>query len=333
MKIFLSSVGGIFLLVVAAVAVRFYAQRRVAERIAIHAPNGIATLEKIRLGGVEQWIKIRGSDKSKPVLLFLHGGPGFSAMPFAQVNAALADDFVVVEWDQRGAGKSWSPNIPSSSMTVEQIVADTQELVQLLRQRFGIAKIFLVAHSWGTIIGARTVAGAPELFSAYVAISRAANPKASERAMYRFAMDSAHAAGASKAETELREIGWPPYRKVRDYQTMNRWIHHFSDAEYREITRVRFVRLAFASPAYSWLDFVRLWRGFRFSFDHLWREAFATDFFAEVPRLDVPVSSFSVGMITLRRCRPNWQRVISKPLNAPQGKELVWFGTPDTGRT
>ncbi|MEY2493127.1 MAG: hypothetical protein QOH24_2078 [Verrucomicrobiota bacterium] len=132
-------------------------QRRVAKRIAINSLNGIASLEKVRLGGIDQWIQIRGDDRAKPILLFLHSGPGFPEMPFSHVNAALEKDFVVVQWDQRGAGKSYSSSTPENSMTIEQFVADTHELVVLLLERFARSKLILVAHSWGSI-GAATAA-------------------------------------------------------------------------------------------------------------------------------------------------------------------------------
>src|SRR5205807_10213735 len=138
------------LLVSALVALRAYEQSQVAKRIAIKSPDGIAFVEKVRLGGVDQWIQIRGHDRTKPVLLFLHSGPGFPEMPFSHVNSELENEFVVVHWDQRGAGKSYSSEIPESSMNVEQFISDTRELSELLIRQFGNARIFLIAHSWVT---------------------------------------------------------------------------------------------------------------------------------------------------------------------------------------
>lgn len=133
MKRFLNSAARVVLLplgvllIVAALAVvllRLYAQQRTAARIRIASPAGINSLEKVRLGGVDQWISLRGHDGVKPVLLFLHGGPGFPQMPFSHLNAELEREFVVVEWDQRGAGKSYSSALPGDSMRVERFVAD-----------------------------------------------------------------------------------------------------------------------------------------------------------------------------------------------------------------
>ena len=115
----------ITLLIAPAFAFRAYEQRQVAKRIEITSPNGIASLEKVRLGGVDQWILIRGRNRDNPVLLLMHGGPGFPCMPFAHVTSELEKRFVVVHWDQRGAGKSYSSSIPTSSMNMKQFVADT----------------------------------------------------------------------------------------------------------------------------------------------------------------------------------------------------------------
>src|SRR6202158_3247699 len=102
---------------------------------ATHRPKGIASLERIRIGGVDQYILIRGNDASLPVVLFLHGGPGMPAMYLAHAfQRELEKDFVVVQWDRRAAGKSYRADI-SSTLTTEQLVADTVELTNLLRGR------------------------------------------------------------------------------------------------------------------------------------------------------------------------------------------------------
>jgi len=315
--------GGLILL-------RLYAQNRTAARIRISSEGGIHRIEKIHLGGVEQWIQIRGDDRAKPILLFLHSGPGFPEMPFAHVNAALEKDFVVVQWDQRGAGKSYSMSIPENSMTIDQFVADTHELVVLLLQRFGQSKLILVAHSWGSIIGARIVAKYPELFSAYVGISQAANAPESERMMYRFALDTAAKQGNEKAVTELRQLGEPPYKSFSDYRTMKNWVHHFRDPGYSEISPWGFARRAFVSPAYSWADLCRLALGMRFSFSHLWQEAFyRIDLFKQVPRVDVPIYLF-LGRHdrTVTASAALAERYFAS-LDAPKGKHLIWFENSD----
>jgi pimeloyl-ACP methyl ester carboxylesterase len=136
-------------------------------------PDSIASLEQIQLGGVEQTILIRGHNTSNPVLLFLHGGPGMPAMYLSHAfQQPLEEYFVVVQWDQRGAGKSFRKDIPLENMNVEQFMSDTIELTQMLRKRFGQDKVYLVGHSWGSYLGILVVKQHPELYKAYVGMGQ-----------------------------------------------------------------------------------------------------------------------------------------------------------------
>lgn len=119
-------------------------------------PGSIAVIETVVLGDVEQTITIRGVDTTNPVLLFLHGGPGMPSSPWATWNgyhAGLEEHFVLVHWDQRGAGKSYSKDLTPEDMHLDDFVSDTLELTDILRQRFGQDKIFLWGHSWGSGLG------------------------------------------------------------------------------------------------------------------------------------------------------------------------------------
>ena len=108
-----------------AFAYRTYKQEAIRDDTKITEPTGIESLEKVTLGGVDQWILVRAEDQSKPVLLWLHGGPGSPTMALAsQHDMELVKHFVAVHWDQRGAGKSYSPKIPTSTMVVDQFVSD-----------------------------------------------------------------------------------------------------------------------------------------------------------------------------------------------------------------
>jgi pimeloyl-ACP methyl ester carboxylesterase len=135
--------------------------------------ESIAQLERLRLGNADQWVLTRGKRGDNPVLLFLHGGPGMPIMYLAHhFQRSLESDFTVVQWDRRGAGKSYDPNLPLESLSVSQLISDTHELTNLLRQRFEQDKIYLVGHSWGTYLGMWVIQHYPELFHAYIGIGQ-----------------------------------------------------------------------------------------------------------------------------------------------------------------
>ncbi len=255
--------------------------------------------------------------------MFLHGGPGFPQMPFAHQNAELEKDFVVVQWDERGAGKSYRPGLPENEMKLERFVADARELVEMLEQRFG-GKCFLVAHSWGTIMGAKLVARHPELFAAYIAIGQVALPLETQRVRYRFALDAAEKDGNAAALKELRAAGPPPYPSFDLADRLEHWVQHYVEREYTPPPPQKFVWLALHSPAYSWLDLARIPLGAKFSFASLWRESFyEVDLFQQVPRLEVPVFFFTGrhDMVVT----PEMIERYFNALEAPRGKQMIWF--------
>ena len=174
---------------------------------AIQSPHSIASLESVRIGGVEQCILIRGNDTSLPVLLFLHGGPGMPAMYLAHAfQRELEREFVVVQWDRRAAGKSYREDI-GSTLTTEQLVADTIELTNVLRARFHQDKIFLVGHSWGTYLGMLVIARDPELYHAYVGIGQLARLSPIAGIQDEYIIQSAIRGGDLDAIKELEEKG------------------------------------------------------------------------------------------------------------------------------
>jgi pimeloyl-ACP methyl ester carboxylesterase len=137
------------------------------------------------LGGQEQWILIRGMDIVKPIILFLHGGPGTANMSLLRkYTDELEQHFIVVTWDRRGGGKSYQAINPHSSMTIDRFVLDTGELTQLLCHRFNQNKIFLVGHSWGSLIGILSIQKYPDLYHAYIGIGQLANMQENEQISY-----------------------------------------------------------------------------------------------------------------------------------------------------
>lgn len=197
-------------------------------------PNGeviqgsIAEIAYFRLGGLDQWVMIRGVDFANPLLVVLHGGPGFSETPFLRhFNAPLENVFTVVYWDQSGTRKSFNPAIPRSSMTVEQFMADLDELVEAVCKRFGKNKVAIFGHSWGSALGVLYAARFPEKVAVYVGTGQIGDWAQGELASYAFALAEAQRLNNRKALKELRAIGPPPY-SVSALFTERTWLQRFA---------------------------------------------------------------------------------------------------------
>lgn len=133
--------------------------------------RSIASLEPVELGGARQWVLIRGEDRSKPILLFLHGGPGSPLMNLAHsFQRGLERDFVVVQWDRLGAGKSFTTDPAPAALSTTREMADAVELIRLLDRRFGQRRVIVVGHSYGAYLGAAVTQAHPELVRAFVAV-------------------------------------------------------------------------------------------------------------------------------------------------------------------
>ncbi|MBN2004755.1 MAG: alpha/beta hydrolase [Anaerolineae bacterium] len=260
-------------------------------------PGSIAALEKAKLGGVHQWLIIRGEDVHKPVLLFLSGGPGASeAGRVLRFNAELEKHFVVVIWEQRGCGKSYPSLNPKSALTVDQYVADLIELTNMLRARFDEEKIYLVGHSWGTIIGVRVAQARPDLFHAYVGTAQMVNVQETDQMIYDMVLDHSCKTGDTKFVQTLEKQGPPPYfgkNPIKPYATLfGREYQLFEapnikNAEYRRDGDA--IVLMLKQPEYGWLDRAYYLLGMMNTFNVVYPQLQEMDFRVDAARLDLPV--------------------------------------------
>ena len=284
-------------------------------------PNSVAEVKYLRLGGVDQWVMWRGENVDNPPLIVLHGGPGMSEMGFfRRFNAPLERHFTVVHWDQRGTGKSFDRNIPRSSMTLDRFVADLDELVEIVRQRFGQEKVVLLGHSWGSALGAVYAARFPEKVSVYVGAAQIGDSAVGESMSYSFGLTQAERRHDRKALRKLRAIGPPPYPASSVF--VERTAVNRLDGQMHLSVLWKVGRALFGGPESSIFDLPNLVRGFRFSMDALWAEASMLNLLKLVPALKMPV------VIFLGR-RDHWvppetSVAFFDALAAPS-KKLVWF--------
>lgn len=228
---------------------------RNAKQYAISSPKGIDEPGYITLGGIGQWVKIRGEDRDNPVLLFLHGGPGDVTNPWSFILFAHWEKhFTVVQWDERGAGRTLRKNGPgiAATITIDRMVQDGIELAEYLRKHLRKEKIILVGHSFGSILGVKMARAKPELFYAYVGTGQVSDsPVKNYTVTYEALLKKAKALGDARAIEELTRLGPPPYNSGDGYRVQWKWANAFEGAnEFIYST----LGLALVAPDYSVQD-------------------------------------------------------------------------------
>jgi pimeloyl-ACP methyl ester carboxylesterase len=253
----------------------------------------INELTKLTIGNCPQYVAMHGMDTTNPILLMLHGGPGMPQIGFIRhFTQALENEFVVVNWDQRGAGKSYNGNIDKNTMHINQFVDDTIELTNYLLKRFNKQKVYLVGHSWGTAIGLMTIKLQPQLFELYVGVSQIVNMQAGEKISYNYTLDSAHKANNNKALADLKRIGNPPYKTLADNLLQRKWLDTFNGSTYN-VKMNALMKPATSFKAYNLWDWAyRFRKGMYFSLECLLNDLLDVQLDKTVTEVNVPVYFF-----------------------------------------
>lgn len=286
-------------------------------------PHSIATMERIALGGLPQSIWFRGVSDSNPALILLHGGPGASEAPlFRHFNAALEQQYVVVYWEQRGAGRSFSSDIPQESMTVERFVRDLDELVDLVRKRFGHKKVVLLGHSWGTVLGTFYAARYPEKVALYVGVAQIANMPLGRRPAYDFTFSEALKRRNSEVRNALQQIGPPPYASVDELLAVEGWTQQFGGVNHAQLSTGTLIWAALTTDEANLIDLIKFGQGNRFSLTHLEPELSRLDLTERYRPFAVPIV-FLLGHYD-RHIPSELAEQYFNMIEAPC-KRLLWF--------
>lgn len=284
--------------------------------------KSINITEKIRLGGVMQWISIRGQDSSKPIMLFLHGGPGAIHRYY---NYELEKSFIVVNWDQRGAGNSFTDEVTKESMNVEQLLSDTIELVEYLKKKFNREKIYLAGHSWGSFLGINIVYQYPDNFYAYIGIGQVVNGRINEQISYNYTLDMARRHKNNQAINELTTIS-----KIQNglycngrigIHTERQWLYKFLRYKKKKLNFCRLFNSIISRKVFS-LDKAQYRKGLNFSAESLWGWMDNVDLINQIPQIKIPIF-FCTG----RYDYVSSYELVNKYFNQLKSplKELIWF--------
>lgn len=197
----------------------------------------------VRIGGIEQWITIKGASCSNPVILMVHGGPGNPNTVFDQLPyAAWEKDFTIVQWDQRGAGRTFTrnPKTVDTVLTLAGLANDGNEVASFVAGHLKVKKIILVGGSWGSALAVNMALARPQMYAAYLGTGQMVNGRENETASYAKMIDLARAAVDEKSIAALEAMGPPP------------WTNPRHPGAFRRISRVYEAKASTPAPKAWW---------------------------------------------------------------------------------
>jgi pimeloyl-ACP methyl ester carboxylesterase len=279
------------------------------------SPDSIASLEQITLGGSPQWVLIRGANRNNSLLLFLHGGPGMPTMYLAHdFQRELEQSFIVVQWDRRGAGKSYAAGLSGPEMTVSREIDDTLELIDHLRSRFHQKKLYLVGFSYGSYLGILVAQRAPEVLHAYVGIGQLACSNDENRTIQDlWIREQAARAPDNDALDELNG------RKPLDRE---KWLFKYGAEIHSSRNWWPLLWSGLRAPEYTFQDVANVKKGVDLTASKIRYDVINGSILENVPALQVPVYFFT-GRFDYTDPTPCTARLFDN-INAP-AKRIIWF--------
>ena len=277
----------------AAFMTRKRTQRRLTKVLKITTPNGIVEKGFVPIGGIEQWIMIRGEDRGNPVLLFVHGGPGSPYSIFTPMLRGWERYFTVVQWDERGAGKTFRKNGKAGrgALTIERLAQDGIELAEYLRGHLRQEQIVLVGSSVGSIIGTTMAKRRPDLFSAYVGTDQNTSAAGLART-YEITLEWLRSAGNRRGVQAVERLGSRLYQLgPKEWTEMNRWAIRANPSIPNMIDDIMLPAML-ASPDHTLRDLSDIFAGMIFSREQLLQEMLTFDLRRQGMRFEVPFFVF-----------------------------------------
>ncbi len=264
----------------------------------------------VSIGGIQQWIAIQGDD-TRPAVLYLHGGPGEAQSPFLNTFALWRREYTVINWDQRGAGKTFEKSGEGTpDVTLRRLTEDAVEVTRHALNRLGERKLILVGQSFGAVLGLLVVRRAPELYRAFVATGQFVNNALTTEYRERWARAQAtasHDVAGLKALDDVRSLSINDWRRVA---ASRKWMMSPSDLEYLEAQK------NFAGPPEHRRPEARAWiEGYGFEANKVGNESLAFDAMKDVPSIPVPyilIQGREDHVTPLEPARAYWEKVSSR---------------------
>jgi len=250
--------------------------------------NSIAQIEFIDIGGIPQWLLIRSHNIDNPPLLVVHGGPGSpEAELFRAFNSELEKHFTVVHWHQRGAGWTRTGNETVNDYKIDTHLEDVDEIVRHIYERFGEQKVFILGHSWGSVLGIRHIRNHPDLVAAYIGVGQVTDLTESEQRGCDYIQAQAESAGDAQVLAEVASFCHPPF--TPEYAMTQRPYLSRYKGDMQELTLPLLGWQMFSTEEATLMSVINLARGSIEGVENMWDELMAINFFEEPTTFDVPI--------------------------------------------
>ncbi|WP_310394225.1 alpha/beta hydrolase [Hymenobacter sp.] len=307
-----------------------YARARgiVADLEKIVAPDGVQETYETPIGGVKQWVFVRGQDRRNPIILFVHGGPASPMAPVAWMfQRPLEEYFTIVHYDQRAAGKTYAANDTTGlgrTLRIAQYVQDAIDLAEFIRKKYDQQKVILLGHSWGTVIGLQAALKRPDLFYAYVGLGQVISSQDNERLSFAYGLEQATAQKNEAAVRELRSIApYPGNRPLTRERIIiaRKWPQHYGGLAAYRSTFAYYFNAPRLSPAYTPAEAAAIDPGSLFTLGRILPEFLRVDF-KSVTSFPIPVFMLMGRHDYTTPSAPTaaWLQQLKAPL-----KKGVWF--------
>lgn len=270
-----------------------HAREVIADLDHITAASGVQESYKLKIGGIDQWLNVRGQDKANPIILFVHGGPASPLTPTIwQFQRPIEEYFTVVNYDQRGAGKTYNEADPDSikdTLHIARFVDDAIEIAEAVRKKYHKSKIILMGHSWGTVIGLSAAQKRPDLFYAYVGIGQVINTRDNERVSFEYAVEQAKQHSNAAALKELESIAPYPGDKPITRERIiiaRKWAQFYGGMSADRETSTYYFDAPLLSPEYDKDDVCNIDKGSLLTLGQVLPEFLEVDF---KPMISFPI--------------------------------------------